>query len=291
VDSAGKVNFQGMGCRRVREIYEKCHEYNIDLHNIFTDFSHAFDTVNRDVIYNSLIKHNIPDKLIKPIKLTMQQTKMKVEVNNRYSEWFEMTTGVRQGDPLSALLFSVMLDSVITNLEVRGNITTRLKQIRAYAEVIIIIGRTKQILIDTFRKLKHEALNAGLIVNNNKTKYLYCTRKTIQPTYINTGEEQSEQVKSFKYLGTTVNTDNSIEEEIKERIAAGNRAFHVHKKLFTSKLISQNVKLQLYITLIHLTVTYASKTWVLKENMVNKLMIFERKIMRKIYGPTGTEDG
>ena len=72
-----------------------------------------------------------------------------------------------------------------------------------------------------------------------------------------------------------MNTDNSIEEEIKERIAAGNRAFHVHKKLFTSKLISQNVKLQLYNTLIRPTVTYASETWVLKENMINKLMIFE----------------
>jgi hypothetical protein len=35
-----------------------------------------------------------------------------------------------------------------------------------------------------------------------------------------------------------VNTDNSIEKEIKERIAAENRAFQVHKKLFTSKLIS-----------------------------------------------------
>jgi len=41
-----------------------------------------------------------------------------------------------------------------------------------------------------------------------------------------------------------VNTDNSVEEEIKERIAAGNRAYHVHKKLLSSKLISRNVKLQ-----------------------------------------------
>ena len=44
-------------------------------------------------------------------------------------------------------------------------------------------------------------------------------------------------------------------------------------------------------TLIRPTVTYASETWVLKENMINKLMIFERKIMRKIFDPTRTDDG
>ena len=88
-----------------------------------------------------------------------------------------------------------------------------------------------------------------------------------------------------------MNTDNSIEEEIKERTAAGNRAYHVHKKLFTSKLISRNVILQLYNILIYPTVTYASETWVLKENMINKLLNFERKIMSKIYGPIKTEDG
>jgi hypothetical protein len=60
-------------------------------------------------------------------------------------------------------------------------------------------------------------LSPGLIVNNNKTKYLHCTRKTIQPTYINTGEEQCKQVNSFQYLGTLANTDKFIEEEIKER--------------------------------------------------------------------------
>jgi hypothetical protein len=275
----------------VRQIYEKCYEYNIDLHNIFVDFSQAFDTVNRDVIYDSLIKHNVLNKLIKLIKLTMQRTKMKVKVNNSYSEWLETKTGVIQGDPLSALLFSVVLNSVMDNLEVRGNINTRLKQICAYAGDIVIIRRTKQILIDNLYQLKNEAQKAGLIGNNNKTKYLYCTRKTIQPTYTDTGEEESEQVHSFKYLGPMVNTDNSIEEEIKERIAAGNRAFRVHRKLFTSRLISRNFKLQLYNTLIRPTVNYACETWVLKENLMNKLMIFERKIMRKIFVRTRSDDG
>ena len=66
----------------------------------------------------------------------------------------------------------------------------------------------------------------------------------------------------------------------------------VHKKkLFSSKLISRNVTLKLYNTLIRQTVTYASETSVLKENMAIKLMTFERKIMRKIFGPTRTNDG
>jgi hypothetical protein len=194
-----------------------------------------------------------------------------------------MKTGVRQGDPLLALLFSVVLNSVMDNLEVWGNITTRLKQICTYTDDIVIIGRTKQSLIETFCKLKNEAQKVGLIINNNKTKYLYCTRKIIQPTYIDTGEGRFEQINSFKYLGATANTDNTIEAEIKERIVAGNRAFCVDKKLFTSKLISWNVKSQLYNTLIRPTVTYACKTWVRKENLINKLMIFDRKIMRKIF--------
>jgi hypothetical protein len=90
----------------VTQVYEKCYEYNINLHNIFTDFSYAFDTVNRNVIHNSLIKYNVPDKLVKSIKLTMQRTKMKVNINNNYTDLFKTKTEVRQGDPLSAILFS-----------------------------------------------------------------------------------------------------------------------------------------------------------------------------------------
>jgi len=93
----------------VRQVYEKCHEHNIDLHNTFIDFSHAFDTFDRDAIYNSLIKHNAPDKLIKLTKLSLHRTKTKVTANNSCCEWFESKTAVRQGDSLSAILFSVVL--------------------------------------------------------------------------------------------------------------------------------------------------------------------------------------
>jgi len=90
----------------------------------------------------------------------------------------------------------------------------------------------------------------------------------------------------FKYLGSTVNTDNKIEEEIKERIALGIKAFFVNTKIFQSKLISKNAKLKLYFSVIRPVVTYACETWMIKETITNGLMVFERKILRKIFCPT-----
>jgi hypothetical protein len=49
---------------------------------------------------------------------------------------------------------------------------------------------------------------------------------------IGTEGMKTEEVNTVKYLGTMVTKDNLIEEEIKERIAAGNRAFYVNKKIF-----------------------------------------------------------
>ena len=43
------------------------------------------------------------------------------------------------------------------------------------------------------------------------------------------------QVKSFKFLGSIVNRNNSIEEEIKERISLGNKIFYANQDLFKSK--------------------------------------------------------
>jgi len=48
----------------VRQMLENCYEYNIELHNIFVDYSQAFDSVNWNKIIECLIKYEISKKLI-----------------------------------------------------------------------------------------------------------------------------------------------------------------------------------------------------------------------------------
>jgi len=100
-----------------------------------------------------------------------------------------------------------------------------------------------------------------------------------------------EQVQSYKYLVSTVNSDNSIEEENWNRITLGNKAYHAYQFLFESRLVSKKLKMKLYWSIIRPIVTYACETWVLKETTENKLMVFERKVLRKIFGPTKERDG
>jgi len=131
----------------VRQVIEKCHEFNIELHNVFIDYIQAFDSVYRDKIIKYLNNYEIPSKLINLITKTLQDTKARVKVNQNYTENFEIWMVVRQGDPLSATLFSIVNDDILKQLELRDNISTCLKKYSAYA-------RTKQTLKDTFEKLK-----------------------------------------------------------------------------------------------------------------------------------------
>jgi len=79
---------------------------------------------------------------------------------------------------------------------------------------------------------------------------------------------------------------NSTEEEVKERIALGIKAYNANQKFFKSRLVTKCSKLKLYRTVIRPIVTYASETWALKETIIQKLLVFERKILRRIFGPT-----
>ena len=65
----------------VRQIIEKCHEFNIELHNLFIDYTQAFDTVFRDKIFKSLNNYAVPGKLMKLVAKTLQDTRARVKIN------------------------------------------------------------------------------------------------------------------------------------------------------------------------------------------------------------------
>ena len=71
----------------------------------------------------------------------------------------------------------MMIDTVFKKLDLRGNISTRLRQLTDYADDILITARTRQSLIDTFQQLKNNSMEIGLIINEKETKYLKSTKK------------------------------------------------------------------------------------------------------------------
>ena len=61
-----------------------------------------------------------------------------------------------------------------------------------------------------------------------------------------------ERVEEFKYLGTTLTHQNSIPEEIKSRLRSGNACYHSVQNLLSSRLLSKNLKIKIYRTIIFL---------------------------------------
>jgi hypothetical protein len=68
------------------------------------------------------------------------------------------------------------------------------------------------------------------------------------------------------------------------RITLGNKAYYANQFFFKSRLVSKKSKLKLYWSIIKPIVIYACEAWVLKETIKNKLMVFERKVSRRIFG-------
>jgi len=86
-------------------------------------------------------------------------------------------------------------------------------------------------------------------------------------------------------LGTLNSNDKSVEKELQRRILAGSGTYFAAVSLFRSRLSSRATKIILYKTLIRQLVSYGAEAWTLtKKEEEEALLIFERKIFRRIYG-------
>jgi hypothetical protein len=98
-----------------------------------------------------------------------------------------------------------------------------------------------------------------------------------------------ERVEEFKYLGMTLTDQNSIQEEIKNRLMLGNACYLSVQNLVTSRLLSKNLKIKIYGTIILPVVLYVCETSSLTLREERRLRIFEGRVVRKIFGPKRDE--
>jgi hypothetical protein len=97
-------------------------------------------------------------------------------------------------------------------------------------------------------------------------------------------------MEQFKYLGIVLMAQNSIHEEIKSRLKSKNACYHSVQNLWSSSLLSRNIKMKIYRTIILSVVLYGCKTWSLTLREERRLRIFENRVLRRILGPTSDEE-
>ena len=79
---------------------EKAYRKGKKLYHCFIDFQKAFDTIRHDVIWATLKSYGVRRKLIALMKSIAENAQAAVRVDKELGEWFRMTVGTRQGDPI-----------------------------------------------------------------------------------------------------------------------------------------------------------------------------------------------
>lgn len=281
----------------LRQILQKCRELNVPTHHLFIDFKAAYDSVDRDQLWLIMHEYGFPDKLTRLIRATMEHVMCYVRIEGKLSNPFETRKGLKQGDGLSCLLFNIILEGVVRRAEIdtRGTIFRKSVQLVGFADDLDIIALSFSMMEETYSRLKAQGEIVGLTVNTSKTKYMRGrgskeTSLRLPQTKRIDGDE-IEVVDEFVYLGSLVTADNNTSSEIQRRILAGNRVYNSLRKTLRSNKIRHTTKLTIYKSLIRPVVLYGHETWTMLEEDKRTLGVFERRVLRTIFGGVQTEDG
>lgn len=270
----------------------------IAVYTAFIDFSSAFDTVDHSILILTLLRRGFPQKLVNLIDNMYSGCQGRVTLNYGLSDHFNINRGVKQGDPLSPLLFILYIepllmriDSLATRLQAKGlRVGSKIIRALLYADDLAIFSHTPHHLQCYLNTLYSFCEDSHLNVNVSKTKIMafHKSRSPPSPPPILYNNSPVEFVTEFKYLGVWLDPNLTYRKALNEAITKTERAIGIIANLFSNPhlLPIQSIR-SLYQGVILPQFTYGSEIW---GSLVNRHIppLHCRYLKRMLGLPTST---
>ena len=269
----------------LRIIIEQSLEFTSPLYTVFIDFQKAFDSLDRSVLWKLMAHYGIPKKFITIIMNTYTGMRSRILHDGQLTDPFDITTGVRQGCLLSPFLFLLAVDWIMkqtTNNKRNGIQWTLMEQLDDldYADDIALLSHNHKQMEEKLSCLEERAAETGLIISTKKTKVLKAN--TTNQAKLKVKSTPLEEVDSFTYLGSIMDSQGGSEKDIICRIGKARTAFRMMSPIWRAGNITLNTKMRLFNSNIKTILLYGCETWKTTKHLVNKIQVFTNTCLRQI---------
>ena len=244
---------------------------NKSTHTCFIDMKKAFDSVNHACLFNEVLQYGVRDRLYYSIKSLYTSPVSAVKVNNHITEWFNVKTGVRQGDNLSTTLFAMFINDLAIELKQTGcgiPINDIKVCILFYADDIVILGENEQELQRLLDVVHSWTSKWRLLINGDKTKIIHFRPKSMQRTnfQFKCGSNIIAYTDAYPYLGCELNEHLDFTSTANLLAGAAGRAVgSIVNKHKVSGGLHYDVFKKIYDTCVSPIMDYCGAVWGFKD--------------------------
>ena len=244
------------------------------LYCCFVDFTKAFDSVWRDGLWQKLLTHGIQGKTFDIIKNMYNEIKSCVTVNGCSSGFFKCQQGVRQGENLSPLLFSVYLNDldyfmhtsgckgIEVNIHDHEYIIFLILFVILYADDTLVLSDNPKDFQDMLNVFNEYCKRWKLNINIDKTKAMifgdYARNRAIS---FNIAGNEIEIIKEFKYLGVLFTKNGRFVQHIKYLSSLAKKSMQLLRKRIVNLRLPVDCQLKLFDQTIVPILLYGSETF------------------------------
>ncbi|VDP34362.1 unnamed protein product [Schistosoma margrebowiei] len=148
-----------------------------------------------------------------------------------------------------------------------------------FADDLALLSQTQKQMQEKTNSVAAASAAVGLNIHKWKSKVLRYNTAYTDPITID--REDSEDVKTFTYLGSIIDEHGGSDADVKARIGKA-RAYLQLRNIWNSKQLSTNTKVRIFITNVKTVLLYGAKTWRTTKAIIQKIQVFINSCLRKI---------